>query len=223
MSDVLAVILAAGAAERWTGPTLKQLLWVAGETLLQRLVRQAHARGARVVVVTHDDRLVVPDVARLSPVRHGYLAETLASAAPEWAPVDKVVVLCGDVVLSKAAADAVFTTDRQAVFFGNIHEIYAVASRAPHLDLLRALALAIADTWMGGRGKLWQVYRAMAGIPLMEHRLEDAFFQVVDDWTTDFDDMETWTRFSVGGQSVDDRLPGFLSGSGAVGSRVIQG
>jgi len=157
----VALILAAGEHERWTGEGPKHLVDVAGELLLCRTQRQLKDLGWSFCVVTHlpeleavSDRVFVPGLRR-------WTCETLMSTAELWR--DRTVVLLGDVVWPDEVLEQVLTDRQSPRVFGNFCEIYAVSfSDANAYRVASALQRAISENCGAHTGKLWAFYRALA-------------------------------------------------------------
>lgn len=193
------LILASGQHHRWQGQRAKQLVPIAGEILLERTQRQV---GGPCVTVTH-----LPAIQRfaqehfVTPMRR-WTVETLATTCTLWQ--ERTIVLLGDVCYSDEAMEAILAYDGRLAVFGCEWEIFGLSF---HTDICTsinawpsvnmALKIALADAYRGGRGKLWEFYRAYCGFPLAEERLEDEIFIYVDDYTTDFDTIEEYRSFLV--------------------------
>lgn len=120
-----ALILAAGHQTRWPGSSAKHLADVAGEPAIWRLIRQAHSRKWNPVVVTRKGYLSDLPCPSVVIESTSSLCHTLLSTPPE---VMKSVglILVGDAVLSKAAADECMRRTRGLRFLRNGHEILAL-------------------------------------------------------------------------------------------------
>lgn len=162
MADTTVLILCAGEAIRFNGSGLKQLLPIAGEPLLVRTLRQLREMGYTGTVVSH-----LPELCCLGesfePATRRWTCETLASTQELW--TDKTVVLLGDVVWSSSVLASVLDCKRQPMIFGNGREVYAASFLHEHqeeVDLALRRVITGAEKRVNG-GKLWLLYRALAG------------------------------------------------------------
>lgn len=199
-----AFILCAGRALRWNDFTNlpKHLARVDGETLLDRIVRQLGARGVQeIAVVSKDARLQRPNCALLLPDRCRWAAETLATTRHGWN--GNTAILLGDVYYTDQAMDSILACGEPLAVFGRPGPSRLTGSRWAEIFALRirqsgiprmdsAIQQAIRDAETGGRGKLWEIYRALTGQPLRGKRiqLDERIFRTIDDLTDDVDTPE---------------------------------
>ena len=219
MEAITTLIVAAGESERWHGECPKQLVDVAGEPLLTRTLRQLAALGQSPVVVTHKPEIEAVAERCFKPQRRRWLAETVLSTRRLWRGM--TVVLLGDVVWTDEVLRRVMTAGRSPRVYGNYNEIYAVAfARQDWERVIGALERAVEDAEAGGRGKLWQFYRALCRREnLHRHHWDYDIFEVVPSdgtpagnhaaFTQDFDTLEDYHRFL-------DRWP-WARGKGNIG------
>jgi len=113
-------IMAAGKAERHNGGN-KPLLVVEGETLLDRMCRQA--AGIRKYIVTHRDDLKNENANVLVPKSHDFFADTLLSTVPYWK--ERNIILWGDVYYTDEVMKEIMAEERPLVAFGDNRDIYA--------------------------------------------------------------------------------------------------
>lgn len=207
-SHLRAFILCAGRALRWNDFTTlpKHLAQVDGETLLDRTVRQLSTRGVQeIAVVSNDERLQRPGCALLSPARCRWAAETLATTRHGWN--GNTAILLGDVYYTDQAMDSILACGEPLAVFGRPGpsrltgscwaEIFALRIRKNGVARMdSAIQQAIRDAETGGRGKLWEIYRALTGQPLRGKRiqLDERIFRTIDDLTDDVDTPEEWER-----------------------------
>ena len=188
---MIKLVLAAGAHERWSGQRAKQLVAIANELLLERTQRQA---GDNCIVVTHLPAIQRHSRAYFIPENHRWTVETLLSTKCKRG--DRTVVLLGDVVYSDEAMARILAFDGPVAVFGCQWEIFAVSfSAKAQFAVEAALTVALVDAHQGGRGKLWEFYRAFCGFPLAEPILEGEIFQFITDYTDDIDTVQEYYAF----------------------------
>lgn len=197
------LIPAAGESERWHGECPKQLVDIAGEPLLKRTLRQLEALGQSATVVTHKSEIEAAARDCHRPQERRWLAETVLSTHRLWG--DRTVILLGDVVWADEALRHIVTADCSPRVYGNYNEIYAIAfDRGDWERVVQALKRAKEDAEAGGRGKLWQFYRALCGCAnLHKHHWDYDIFEVVPSdgtpnkaaFTQDFDTLEGYHHF----------------------------
>lgn len=203
-------ILAAGKQERWNKPgeiqfpqfPIKQLIDVGdGEALLARTVRQLRKRGHDPIIVSHLKELQKLSDRWIEPYESDrrYAVSSFLSTQEDWSPGERIVVLLGDVFYSKKGLDLILAETKPIQFLGRPREIYGV-SFTNHTRMIDALneAIRYSDEF-GGKwiGKLWLLYRIVAGLPLDQHTLETKYYTVTLGKTRDFDsqsEYSTWLR-----------------------------
>lgn len=197
------LIMAAGEVGRWKGASPKELVPIAGEPLVVRTIRQLGERGeGRPVVVTHK-----PEIQRLVhrffiPHARRWWPETLLSTKELWRGC--VVILQGDVVYSDRVLDMVLA-ERGLRVFGTLYgkwETFALTFGSEHPDRIEKAACEVIRHGEGGRrALLWEVYRALCGIPLSALRTfektvwKDVKEGALEEWTNDFDTVEGYHKF----------------------------
>lgn len=200
-----AIILAAGDHLRWKGVVPKQLANIHGETILGRQVRQLLAAGYRKpTIITHHPEFITEGAVLYDPPLRRWTVESLESSRLLWC--ERTIVLLGDVVFSEEALKAVTSYASDCCFFGKDYEIYALSFiKADKFD--KALADTLGHARQGGRGGIWELYRAYNGLALDRHipptRGAKTFVHI-DDWTTDFDYVEQYKAF-VGDEAYAQR------------------
>lgn len=196
------IIPAAGDGTRFDGDGPKQLLDINGEPLIKRLVRQLKERDHRAVVLTHNEMITTAlryDCPIYWPAMSRYLIETIYHAPIMWTSFERHVVLLGDCVFSDDALDTIFEDPAAPMFYGDWGEIFAFAFVPDHTRgwLQKAIKISEEHEGWGPAGKLWMLYRLMSNLSIYEHdEIRARFFTWITDYTTDFDTMEEYTRFS---------------------------
>ncbi len=164
-----ALILCAGISHRWDG-TLKQLLPVAGERILERQIRQIRARfDADIRVVTHQPQIERVardlDVDTFLPSARNCTCQTFLSTRGLWG--DSTLIEIGDVIFSHNAMNILRGNHAEIAVFGNQHEIYACAfDRSLHERIASVLEEQIAYQCDPAKGKLRHFYERFCGLPI---------------------------------------------------------
>lgn len=188
-------ILAAGQQTRWVSEEhkLKQLLPCPVEPLIKRTDRLFSDHGEVFVVTVHED------IAKLFknviiPKDNRYTVSTIYSTAKHWRR--RCVILLGDVYYSEDYVAAIVGSNKGLEFFGsNVYgEIFAV-SFVKYYKFKSYLIKAIKHADGGGRGKIWEAYRAASHIPLDDHQYTDLFTNIHDSTTRDFDEEHQYVEF----------------------------
>ena len=200
------LILCAGDATRW-GDYLgvpKQLVAFNGESLLHRTERLLRSKGCRdISVISHDERLQIGSCSLFRPERFQCTSETFLSTRSLWS--EMTLVLLGDVFYTRTAIDKITSYQEGIHVFGRrganlftgspYGEIFAFSfdqdNASKILDNARRVC---ADAQAGGRGKIWELYRALAGFSLDSHQLERKLFVSIHDFTDDIDSPEEYER-----------------------------
>ncbi len=210
---ITVLILAAGEQARWEKAYgIKQLRPVEKETTIGRIQRQIRDRGLSPIVVTHHPEIARTAKSTFTPRARRWIAETLRSTAHIW--TERVIVLLGDVVYSKACMDAIIVYDGPIRFWGNLYEIFALSFDGSVMtEMFTAIDKAIYHAeYDGGPGKLRKVYQAFVGLDFEDNEIHrDEFEEVLaPDYTRDFDTIEEWKNFVrevLNPRRLDD-LPG---------------
>jgi len=200
------LILCAGDGTRWDNylGVPKQLIPINGEPLLNRTLRLLCDHGYNdIAIIAHDNRLNLKGVEFFKPPQFRWTIETLLSTQPLWA--EKTIVLLGDVFYTNQALATILSSNQgvhvygrhgQNLFTYTPHgELFAISfEENDHYKMKKHLNIARSDAFSGGRGKIWEFYRSLAGFPLNEHkkplneqRKEDEIFISIHDLTDDID------------------------------------
>jgi hypothetical protein len=200
---VLVIIPAAGTGERWAGHggIRKQEAVVAGERIVDRLVRQVRpAADAVYVVGPIRARGAANRRPNLDPSRGDI--DKVASSRHLWSDTGRTLILFGDVVLTDAAAarivgDAhgtgwrVYGRHGGSRFTGKRYgELFAL-SVAPdaHAELDDLIARTVA---LGEPNRLWHLYRLGVGQPPRTEQAPTRNFVAIADESDDVDTPEEW-------------------------------
>ncbi|MCH2183062.1 MAG: NTP transferase domain-containing protein [Mariniblastus sp.] len=208
LDNTRVLILCAGNAARW-GDYLgvpKQLIPFNGESLLERTERLLRGRGYQdISVISHDERLQVGSCSLFRPERFQYTSETFLSTRSLWGGM--TLVLLGDVFYTRNAIDKIVSFKEGVHVFGRrgaslftrspYGEIFAFSfDRASAGEMLEKAERVCADAKAGGRGKIWELYRALAGFSLDEQQFEREIFVSIHDFTDDIDSPEEYERMA---------------------------
>jgi len=200
------LILCAGEHKRWANylGIPKQLISINGESLLERMVRLLRNKGYyNIVIVSHDERLRLSNCGFFRPSSFRWIAQTLLSTYSLW--TDKTIILLGDVFFTERAINTITKSSRGINVYGRPNvsrftftkygEIFALLFDKNNWDKIKAHAeIVCRDAGLGGRGKLWEFYRSLAGYPLTEHKIENEIFNTIHDLTDDIDDPAKYDR-----------------------------
>lgn len=198
------LIFCAGAHKRW-GAECKQLVDIDGEVLLNRTVRQLRAWRFEPLVITQHQAIHQAcfdmQVVTVEPLFRYWLVESIMSTIHTWS--GRVVCLLGDVVWSDASLERVLFDQHEVACYGDTAEVFALAwdsDKRPMLPVFRQVrkhALTSKKVKLNGRGKLWNIYRALEGKSMDKHQLyfERDVFVKIEDWTQDMDTREVYDRF----------------------------
>lgn len=192
MSETVVIILAAGEYRRWGFDIPKHLAEVGGELIIHRMIRQTQELGFDPIVITQEPSIyeIVPEYYR--PEKYGWTVETLFSTIHLWK--EHTIVLLGDVVFSQDCLLKLFNGEE--LVYGNNNEIFGLhIMLKDEMKIITALQKAILNARDGGRGKLWEFYRAYIGVDLRQH-LFNGDFRHIDDWTDDIDTLDEYIRIS---------------------------
>ena len=200
------VILCAGDASRW-GDYLgvpKQLVTFNGESLLHRTERLLRKKGCHdITVISHDDRLRLETCSFFRPERFQCTTETFLSTRSLWG--EMTLVLLGDVFYTQNAIERIVSYTNGIHVFGRpggnlftgspYGEIFAFSFARDCADeMLENAERVCVDAKEGGRGKIWELYRSLAGFSLAESRTEREIFVSIHDFTDDVDSPEEYER-----------------------------
>lgn len=206
---MIAIVLANGSQAKWGKETPSHFVRVEGERLIDRTVRQFGVH-ADVIVSGPDLRYKLDDAALYVPKAEpeNLDGDILLSTRALWAAHDRTLVVLGDVWFSDSAVDAIVNRlDRDWFYVGRENgsrysgtdygEIFALSFWPEHsaelLDAMYEIRRRQRDEglWRGG---LWEHYRLLCGIELLDHRIDGHFLEVDDD-TDDFDFPEAYDRW----------------------------
>jgi len=196
-----AFIMAAGAGERWDADFPKELVFIAGEPVLWRTLRQLDERGIDAVVVTHK-----PEIQQLVPGRFTEnkrapfpdetIVETMFNTRELWE--GRTIILLGDVLFSDETLSAILAEDAAVKVYGsrNPYEIFALTF-TDHARVIKAAEEALAHGRAGFRCKMWEIYRILCGFsPHNRHAFDRVIWRVVSDsYSTDFDYVSRYEGF----------------------------
>ena len=188
----------------------KQLADVEGERLLDRTVCQLNGRGVYPIVVGYDERLNVENAGFWTPPRQTrWLVETIALSEEVCDP-ERTIGLFGDAFFTDDAMDTICQSDGLkffgrhdgSVMTGGPAECFGWAMNyADHPTFFNAVQAGVrdADEKNAGAhgspiepGAIWQPYRLIAGFDMYDHRVDDWYWETIDDWTDDFDTPERY-------------------------------
>lgn len=199
MENTTVLILCAGEAKRWNNylGVPKQLIAINGETLLDRTVRLLHLKELNDInIISNDERLKVSNENFYRPTKFEWIVETLLSTQSLWN--ENTIVLLGDVFFTQDAINTIDNLKEILHIYGRYGasgftstpwgEIFALSFKQSDWNQIISNAEnVIRQTKLGSRGKLWELYRSIAGFPHNEHLIEDDIFISINDLTDDFD------------------------------------
>lgn len=202
--EKIALILAAGNALRFNN-TLKQLLPIGDELIIDRIIRQIDIRTIREdidifpLLITHNQEIV--DAANIQmcqkPKANRWTCETLLSTVEWWNK--RVIVLLGDVIYSKAVMDRIINCQDEIRVFGHEYEIFAISfTSLVKAEVILALSEAIRHAMARGPGTLRKFYQAYCGLDLNSDKMEDEVLDRIcflQDYTNDIDTQEDYDNF----------------------------
>jgi len=190
------IILAAGAQTRWNHdpvpglPTIKQLIEVKGEILIERIQRQFPDS----TVVTKTKAISDHSKMIYSPNLNDVTVITLVSTYDLWK--EWTTVLLGDVDYGDSTISLINDQTEKLMFYGNQKEIFAVKfHESMGMAILMTINRLVNDIrWTRQFGKLWNLYRMLIG---HDFRLEkiDKYFTFVSD-CRDFDTQKSYKRYA---------------------------
>jgi hypothetical protein len=200
------IIYCMAVAEKWNNylGVSKYLVPFHKTTLLERTVRLVRKYSSDIVVVSWDERLKVDDVSF-----HQMPADTLCFAETAWKTKhlwgEETIWLKGDVFFTKSAIGRIISNNDNIRAFGRMYgnmytsrkdgEMFGFNfKKNAHAEMERAIQIALKDAQNGGRGRMWQIYRALAGIPLSQHSFVPQFLEQITDLTDDIDLPEEYQR-----------------------------
>ena len=204
MENTTILILCAGEAKRWNNylDVPKQLISINGETLLDRTVRLLNSKELyEINIISNDERLKVSNKNFFRPTKFEWIVETLLSTQSLWNK--NTIVLLGDVFFTQDAINTIDNLKKTLHIYGrygaSVHthtpwgEIFALSfQQSDWKKIISNAEGVILRARLGGRGKLWELYRSIAGFPYNEHLIEDEIFISINDFTDDFDFPEDY-------------------------------
>lgn len=207
------LIMAGGNGTRWTRETPKQLTALpGGETVIGRVIRQVKrftfpynqiafiAKAQSIIDVAW--QMMLPNY---GIIHTSLLCGTLLNYlkyGDQHAPY--IHILLGDTIYSAATMNAIMACDKPLAFFADVGDIYAVTFHRDSIPTLIAACETIikrierGDFGDAPAGKLWHLYRQVAGHDLLTHEpnFDDGLLVRVHDWTRDLDSEDHWNWFA---------------------------
>lgn len=180
-------VLAAGQAVRWQKSHYKQLAEYQGKPIIEHML----ATCPNAVVLTQHPPLWKYNHA--VPSRHYFVLDTILSSHQEWR--QRNIFLLGDVYYHPDDLQQIINYQGDLAIFGSKKqvEIFAISFSASAKDMvIKHLALAIIDAYEGGRGKIWEMYHSLAGLPLYKIGFGKYFVEL--NRTTDVDTLDDYER-----------------------------
>jgi len=189
----------------------KQLFNVSGESILGRITRQVEERwGIKPVLVARNvDILSAADKLGLEVYSYEkeYILEAVVSTQDTWD--DFNLFLLADVIFSNKAMDLIKENVEEVKFFGRFEatniarkpygEIFAFTFNSSWKQKVKNMVEYIlnlpSEKTHKGRKKMWELYRALSGTPMLAHIKTELFFDVFttlnsEDFTDDIDTEE---------------------------------
>jgi hypothetical protein len=203
-----AIIMAGGTDEKWTargGSGRRHFQLVAGERVIDRIVRQLRERGVTDIWIVCPDEpeYVIEGTKRIPPTYPEWGHEALNGIA-HWSDTERTLQVYGDTIFTDAAMDTIIGFEQRTfqMFgrFGNSGikkgggELFAMSfwpeQRGEWVAAVRE-SFRLRDAGIIRRAGSWEGYRIMGGAhgPIVQaHRLYPAVFTNIRDITDDFDD-----------------------------------
>lgn len=198
------IILAAGTQTRWNRelidgvPTIKQLVQVKGEILIERIQRQF----PNSTVVTRDISIQLHSKKTFDPQFSETTIETLFSTNDLWR--DWTTILLGDVDYGEHTVLKIQKQKEPIMFYGGERDIDGIAKEIFAVKWHRSNSTAVLmginrlannKEWTRRYGKLWNLYRQLNKIDFRVHEIKD-FFTFVND-SRDFDTQKSYQRYAT--------------------------
>jgi|GEM_PF-1407139 len=204
-SIVRVLIFCAGTGENW-GNYLgipKQLIRVHNTTLLSRTVSLVKCFTDDVIIISWNDALKVDQAGFHRLEKTGWIVETIYKTKDLWR--DRTVWLLGDVFYTRGAMRTIMLSRDPLRFFGRMQsnryvakkggEIFgATFSEKKHAVLEAAVEAVYKAAMQGGKGRVWQIYRSIAGVAPNSHVFVPELFREITDITDDIDTPEEYHR-----------------------------
>jgi len=186
-------IFAGGDNTRWNQDYSKEIAEVDNMPILARTIWQV--RGLlklEPVVVSHKRDVIDVAIANrcaISNTQHNCLVDSIVHQY--W--TNRNAVLLGDVYYTDRAIGNIFS--QWSFAYGTSTELFAIRWVNPADNVHEAFQAAIRH-WRneGGRGKLWEVFRALHQKPLDKHWIGGSL-TFIEDKTTDFNTFEEYEKF----------------------------
>lgn len=200
------LILCAGDGMRWDNylGVPKQLIPINNEPLLNRTVRLLNGYGYNDIdIIAHDERLNLDGFGFYKPSKFRWTVETLLSTQPLW--TERTIVLLGDVFYTNKALTTILSYNQDIHVYGRFGkslftftqygELFAITfEKSDHQMIKKHLNIARSNALRGGRGKIWEFYRSLAGFPLDLHKKDDEIFISIHDLTDDIDSPREYEK-----------------------------
>jgi len=187
------IILAAGNSVRFGGLYPKQHIEIDGERIIDRTMRlfpDPHLVTKNLSIVPDYDKTFIPAANR-------YTSETLMSTESLWE--HETTVLFSDVYYTDKSAELIKATSNPITFFTDGQDIFALKFKK-ELNISEHLKTVIENAKRpgGNRGRIWELYRMMFGIPQFPAVTGMSALSFIDDQTQDFDTIQDLKNFRKG-------------------------
>lgn len=191
------IIMSDGRMSRWQkGTTLKHLLPIGSETVLERLVRQLREQSPspepEIIITSHNPAYEVAGARRYEPQNNVYEIDRFT-----WELIDdEVCFLYGDTVYSDQAVQRILSLEGEPLcFVADRHSIVAV--KVFDAGVMRSNIAHVREAYRSGlisdcRG--WQVYLSYVGLPLDQVRLA-GHITVLNHETFGFNTPDEYAQF----------------------------
>ena len=185
-------ILAAGSQQRFDSDTPKQLMPIGDKPLLLDTLHKIKPYNDQTFVVTHNRQIIDfcnrYHVKIFKPRKHNKIVNTLNSTKQLWN--GRIKILLGDVYYEQEVLSCIFNCNKNLCVVSNYDEIFGL-SFTNHIRFNNAIDTASKHP----QGKLWHLYRAYSGIPLLFHgRDKEGILLTPDDDTDDIDTIEEYHK-----------------------------
>ena len=198
-------VLAAGESTRFEADYPKQHIEIEGERLLDRIMGQFSAPDARMgdpLLVTHEpERMGWNHEPHIKPSAHRFTAETFLSTERWWGSENWIIF--SDVYFTNDAAATIRNCRLPLAFFTCGQDIFAIKFNHTRFhQLIPALEHTIsrAELPEGNKGRMWEVYRHIYGMPNwpLEPHMNPKGVVFIGDRTQDFDTVQDLEDFRNG-------------------------
>lgn len=215
--------MAGGTDQKWLdsgGEGRRHFQVVAGERVIDRIVRQLTSRGVR------DIGIICPDIAGYDvpgtyrvPVRYAEWGHEALNGQHLWHDSQRTLQVYGDTLFSDAAMDLIVSDARReftmygrwgnGLIKGGGGELFAFSlypeHREPWHDALE-MAFALKARGIIRRAGAWEGYRIMGGARGRRvglHRLYPHVFTHIGPPTDDFDNLRQWQKLRPMFEALD--------------------